>query len=128
MVVDSSVFVAVVLDEERKVEFLKALTDANSLKMSSVTLGEASIVLLSRGGQVRVDMLNALVDRLNIEVIPVDRTQAGIALDAFRRFGKGRHVASLNLGDCFTYALTKYLGEQLLFQGNDFVHTDLMLA
>lgn len=128
MVIDSSVLVAIVLEERRAVEFLAKLTNAFSLKISAVTLAESSMVLLSRGGQVKVDLLDALLQRLAFEIIPVDRTQALIALDAFRLYGKGRSKASLNLGDCFSYALAKYCGEPLLFQGNDFGQTDVVMA
>ncbi len=128
MVVDSSALVAVVLEEPHAVHFLTRLTQATFLNISAVTLTEASIVLLSRGGRVKVDILDALLERLEVEVIPVDRTQCLLARDAFDRYGKGRDKARLNLGDCFAYALAMYFGEPLLFQGNDFAETDVLRA
>jgi ribonuclease VapC len=128
MIVDSSVFVAVVLNEPRRVEFLRELTAAPVLKMSAVTMGETLIVLFSRGGQIKVDMFHAFVESLKIEVVGVDRMQAEIAFEAFRQYGKGRHPAKLNIADCFTYALAKYHAEPLLFQGNDFSQTDVLKA
>jgi ribonuclease VapC len=128
MVVDSSALVAIVLEEKRAVEFLTKMTHAFSLKISAVTLAESSMVLLSRGGQVKVDLLDVLIQRFGFEIVSVDRTQASIALDAFRFYGKGRNKASLNFGDCFSYALAKYCGEPLLFQGNDFGQTDVAVA
>jgi ribonuclease VapC len=128
MVVDSSALAAIVLDESRKIEFITKLTEAVSLKVSAATLVECSMVLLVRGGQVKVDILDALLERFLVEIVPVDRVQALLARQAFDRFGRGRHKAKLNLGDCFTYALARYTGEPLLFQGNDFGQTDIAVA
>ena len=69
--------------------------------------------------------LEALVERLRIEVVPFDQTQLAHAVDAFRRYGKGRHPAALNLGDCCSYGLAKALNEPLLFKGGDFAQTDV---
>jgi ribonuclease VapC len=128
MVVDSSVLVGIVLRESRAIEFITKLTEAASLKVSAVTLVEASIVLLDRGGEVKIEMLDALLEELQVAIVPVDRTQSLLAREAFQQYGKGRHKARLNFGDCFTYALAKHYGESLLFHGDDFVHTDLVLA
>lgn len=128
MIVDSSALIAIVLEEPHAVPFLIKMRQASSLSVSAVTLTEASMVLLSRGGHVKVDILDALLERLEVKIVPVDRTQSLLARRAFDRYGKGRDKASLNLGDCFTYALAKHYGEQLLFQGNDFVYTDLLIA
>jgi len=128
MVVDSSAFVAVVLEESREDEFLLKMANAPTLKISAVTLMETLMVLLSRGGQARVDAFDALIRRLRISIVPVDAHQALLARDAFARYGKGRDKAKLNFGDCFSYALAKYLGETLLFQGDDFSQTDVTVA
>jgi len=128
VVVDSSVLVAVVLQEPNTIQFLHKLTEAEALNISAVTLTEASMVLLSRGGHVKVEVLDALLERFRVQVIPVDRTQSVLARDAFDRYGKGRDKAHLNVGDCFVYALAKYYGEPLLFQGDDFTHTDVSPA
>lgn len=128
MVVDSSAFVAVVLEEPREDEFLLKMRSAASLKASAVTLMETSTVLFFRGGSARVDAFDALLQRLAIEIVPADAAQAILARDAYRCFGKGRDKAALNLGDCFSYALAKHLGEELLFQGDDFSQTDVVIA
>jgi ribonuclease VapC len=128
MVVDSSALVAIVLDESRKIEFITKLAEAFSLKVSAVTLAESSMVVLARGGPVKVNLLDALLERFMVEIVPVDRGQALLARHAFDRYGKGRHKAKLNLGDCFSYALARYAGEPLLFQGNDFGQTDVLVA
>jgi ribonuclease VapC len=105
MVVDSSVLVAIVLEEAREIEYIAKLTEASSLKMSAGTLTEASMVLLSRGGQVKVEILDALLARLDVEIVSVDHAHALLARQAFDRFGKGRDKVGLNMGDCFSYAL-----------------------
>jgi ribonuclease VapC len=128
MIIDTSALVAVVLEEPRQREFVSKMTGAGWLRISAVTLTEASIVLFARGGQVKVDIMMALLARLGVETVPCDEVLVPLALDAFRRYGKGQHRAGLNLGDCFTYALAKYYGEPLLFQGNDFSETDLVSA
>lgn len=89
---------------------------------------EASFVILSRRGPRGLNDLAAFLDRADIERVPVDTGQADIAVDAFRRFGRGRHAAALNIGDCFAYALAKATGEPLLFKGNDFSQTDITSA
>jgi ribonuclease VapC len=73
-------------------------------------------------------VLDVLTTRLRLLVIPVDHQQAVLAREGFRRFGKGKHMAGLNFGDCFSYALSKQTGEALLFKGNDFGHTDVLRA
>ena len=75
-----------------------------------------------------IALLDRLIDRFEIVVVPVDREQALLAREALRRFGKGRHKAGLNFGDCFSYALAKQTGEPLLFKGKDFSQTDITPA
>jgi ribonuclease VapC len=77
-------------------------------------------------GPAGANELDNFLRRGGIEIVPVDVDQVRIARDAFRRFGKGRHPASLNFGDCFSYALAKALGEPLLFKGGDFARTDIV--
>ena len=72
--------------------------------------------------------MQALIERLEMEVVPLSDDQAKLAIEAFRLFGKGRHPASLNYGDCFSYALAKATGEPLLFKGDDFSQTDIRRA
>ncbi len=101
------------------------LTRAHSLPASFV---ELSIIIQSRYGPDGIRDLDLFLSRVAIVLIPVDSDQAYIARQAFRRFGKGRHPAGLNYGDCFSYALAKSLGEPLLFKGRDFSQTDLVIA
>lgn len=93
--------------------------------LSAASLVEASLVIESRKGDLgRID-LDLLVHDAGLEIVPVSEAQAEIAREAFRRFGKGRHPARLNFGDCFSYALAKSLGEPLIFKGQEFSKTDL---
>jgi ribonuclease VapC len=128
MIIDSSALIAIILEEPDAVACMTKLSKASSLSLSAVTLTETSMVLLSRGGQVKLDVLDAFLTQIDAEVVPVDRVQALLAREAFDRYGKGRHKARLNLGDCFVYALAKYYGEPLLFLGDDFTETDLLRA
>jgi ribonuclease VapC len=128
MVIDSSALVAVVLEEQEALTFLERMRSEEHCSISAFTLTEASVALLRRHGQIKVAVLHALISRLGVHVQSVDAEQARIATEAYRRFGKGRHSASLNLGDCFSYALAIRLNEPLLFKGNDFGQTDVLVA
>ena len=86
---------------------------------------EAAIVVEARGGEIAGHELDVLLEKGQIELVEVTREQAMAARRAWRRFGKGRHQAALNFGDCFAYALSKVTGEPLLFKGGEFTHTDI---
>ncbi len=129
IVVDTSVLIAILRDEPEKDDFVGQILAASGRVMSAVSLQEAGMVQAGRFGDVAaVDLVEALVARLGIEVVPQDAALARAACDAFLRFGKGRHVAGLNLGDCAAYALAKSAGMPLLFKGDDFVRTDVVAA
>ena len=93
--------------------------------MSAVSFVETAMVIESRYGSKGILELDMLVDKAAINIRSVDLSQAKIARNALHNFGKGRHPASLNFGDCFTYALAKMLNEPLLFKGEDFSKTDI---
>ena len=94
-------------------------------RMSVANVLEASIALERRGGEVAAEDLDTLLERAEIELVPVTVEHLEAARRAWRRFGKGNHPAALNFGDCFAYALARTTGESLLFKGNDFVQTDI---
>jgi ribonuclease VapC len=127
MVVDTSALIAILFDEPEKPAFASAIDAAADPKVSAVTRVEAMMVYLGRRQSDPADVI-ALVGILGLKTIDVDRAQADRALDAFTRFGKGRHPARLNLGDCFVYALAASLNEPLLFKGSDFLKTDIVPA
>lgn len=104
------------------------LANAGDLRMSAPTAVETGILVEARQGPRATADLEILIDRLGVEIVPFDRAQAGAAVTAWRRFGKGRHPAALNLGDCFSYALAKVGSEALLFKGADFGQTDVVSA
>jgi ribonuclease VapC len=89
---------------------------------------EASVVMLSRFGEAGLADLESLLTETSVEIVPLTNVQAKLAIDAFRRYGKGRHPAGLNFRDCFSYALAKATGEPLLFKGDDFSQTDIKRA
>lgn len=124
MVIDTSALLAILHDEPERRAFNEAIEAAESRVMSVASFVEASIVLEARHGAEGVRSLDRFVERAAIEIGDVDLEQGKIARDAFSRFGKGRHRAGLNFGDCFAYALAKSRSEPLLYKGDDFAHTD----
>lgn len=128
MVIDTSAVIACLFDEPERKAFTEAI-DADPVKLISVVgVVEASMVLLGRKRAEGLNDLKAFLDDGEIQRVAVDGRQAEIAVEAFRRFGRGRHKAALNIGDCFAYALAKATGERLLFKGGDFTRTDVAAA
>ncbi|HEX4210634.1 MAG TPA: type II toxin-antitoxin system VapC family toxin [Candidatus Binataceae bacterium] len=128
MVIDTSALLAILQGEAERRTFIEAIDAAASRHMSVATFVETSIVIEARHGAEGLRDLDRFVLRANIELVAVGTEQGQVARAAFSRFGKGRHRAALNYGDCFPYALASILGEPLLCKGNDFLHTDLALA
>ncbi len=128
MIIDTSVALAVVLDESDCNRFLAILNREETIRMSVAGYLEASINLDRNYGPQRRAALDTLIAEFDIRLEPVTVEQIHIASRAFVLFGKGRHRAALNFGDCFSYALAKAYSEPLLFKGNDFSQTDLETA
>lgn len=128
MIVDTSVVIAVLRGESDAAEIAVALERADICRMSAVTYVETAVVTDSNRNPVLSRRLDDLLHDSRIQVESVTPRQAEIARYAYRDFGKGRHKAGLNLGDCFAYALAKAVGEPLLFKGDDFNHTDVEVA
>ncbi|MCG6943350.1 MAG: type II toxin-antitoxin system VapC family toxin [Thiohalocapsa sp.] len=128
MVIDTSALVAILQDEPERRRFNEAIEAAAQRRISTATLVEISIVMEARYGADGVRDLDLFLAEASIEPIAVDAKQAQTAREAFRRFGKGRHPAGLNFGDCFSYALSRVLDEPLLFKGQDFPQTDVDAA
>ena len=125
MIIDTSAVLAILNDEPERRLFNEAIERAESCLISAVSHVETSIVLQARKGYEGVRDFDLFVARAGIQLAEVDAEQAQLARTAFREFGKGRHAANLNFGDCFTYALSKATGLPLLFKGNDFPLTDI---
>jgi ribonuclease VapC len=126
MVIDTSALLAILLDEPERRTFNEAIEAAESRRMSTATFVEVSIVIESRFGAEGIRDLDLFIERSGISLAPVDSEQAQTARRAYSRFGKGRHRAGLNYGDCFAYALATMLGEPLLYKGDDFGRTDVI--
>jgi ribonuclease VapC len=125
MVIDTSAVLAILQDEPERRAFNEAIEAADSRSLSVASFVELSIVIEARFGAEGVGHLDRLLERAGVKVVPVDLEQGRLARQAFSRFGKGRHEAGLNFGDCFSYALAQVLGEPLLFKGEDFSRTDV---
>lgn len=128
MVVDSSALMSIFFEEADGSVYASAILNDSPRLISAASLLEASMVAIRWRQPDPTSALDLLVARLGLEVIPVDHGQVLLARDGFRRFGKGRHPAGLNFGDCFSYALAKQSGEPLLFKGQDFGKTDVGVA
>ena len=128
MVVDTSALVAILTDEPERRRFVEAIEAAAVRLMSVATFVEIAIVIESRHGAEGSRELDRFLERAEIELVPVDLEQGRAARDGFNRFGRGRHRAALNYGDCFSYALATARGEPLLCKGDDFRHTDVALV
>lgn len=127
MVVDASALLAILFTEPERRAFSLALNHASSALLSPVNWYEAAVNAESYGTP-EVKALESLIQRIGIQIVPIDEGQMQLAHAAWRKYGKGRHKARLNMGDCFAYALAKHTGEPLLYKGNDFVHTDVKSA
>lgn len=125
MVVDTSALLAILQGEPEGRAFIEAIEAAGSCLLSTASLVEASIVIEARYGAEGVRDLDLFLKRAGFELVPVDVEQAEIARRGFSRFGRGRHRAGLNFGDCFAYGLAISLDDALLFKGDDFAHTDV---
>jgi ribonuclease VapC len=128
LVIDTSALMALLLQEREAEEILNAVLKASTLLLSSGTRLELALVVESRHHALDANEVNDLLRTLAVEVVPFDQQQLHWALQGWRRYGKGRHPAALNLGDCFSYGLARALEAPLLFKGNDFGMTDVTVA
>lgn len=128
MVIDTSAVVAILGMEPESARLAQAIeADPNRL-ISAATMVETGLVIESRYGTAGGRELDLLVAKAGLSIESVTAEHADIAREAWRRFGKGRHPAGLNFGDCFSYALARTSGEPLLFKGGDFANTDVSVA
>jgi ribonuclease VapC len=125
MVIDTSALAAIFFADPERQRFLNAITSAENRLLSAASVLETGIVLESRQGEAAGREFDLFVVRANLQIVSVDAEQAELARSAWRRYGKGRHPAALNYGDCFSYALAKSSDEPLLAKGTDFALTDI---
>jgi len=126
MVFDTSALIAILQKESETEVFTRTILRASRRLISAVTALEAEMVAFGRAGKDGVAFLEFVVQMLSCETVPCSLDELAIARRAFRRFGKGRHPAGLDLGDRFQYALARVTGEPLLFKGEDFAQTDIV--
>lgn len=128
MILDSSALVAIVLQEPAAERLLQRMREASSLAIGAATLLETGIVLSARLQEDARGLLARLLQESGITVVDVTEAHVGVAMDAWLRYGRGRHPASLNVGDCLSYAISVVAGAPLLCVGDDFPQTDCVLA
>lgn len=128
IVVDSSAVIAIAFGESDAAQFYEVLTQAERTICSAVSFAECAMVLIGKRGSTRLQDVEELFATLGIDTADQPDAMGRLAAEAFVRFGKGRHPACLNLGDCFSYALAKSLNAPLLYKGDDFSRTDVTSA
>jgi len=128
MVLDSSAVVAILMQEPEAVVFANAIERDQIRLISAVSALETSMVVESRSGPLAGRELDMFLHRADIDIVPVTAEQFELARSVWRKFGKGRHPAGLNLGDCCSYALARVSGEPILAKGSDFPRTDARLV
>ena len=129
MIIDTSALVALLRAEAETPAITTAMREANSLKMSAATVVEARVVMTAKAGSIGRRLLDTIIKEAQIEIVTLTSAQADFASQAFIDYGRGSgSQAKLNYGDCFSYALAAETGEELLYVGNDFAHTDLLSA
>ena len=128
IVIDSSAIISLLLEEPEGPSFAEKISSAAGSAIAAPTLLELMIVALRRKGPLGVAIVRGIVDGYGIEILPFDADLSERAIAAYERFGKARHAAKLNFGDCMAYALAKSLDAPLLFKGNDFSQTDVKAA
>jgi ribonuclease VapC len=128
MTLDSSVLVAILFGEAGHLELVDRILEADEVRVGAPTLVEAGLVLCGRRQRPPAGEVEGLIRELGIAVAPFGEAEWRLAGDAFARFGRGRHAAALNLGDCLAYATAASFGDTLLFVGDDFSKTDIAPA
>jgi ribonuclease VapC len=128
MVIDTSAIVTIALNEPEAASFEQRIADDPVRMISAATMLEAAMVIEARFGEPGGSELDLWLHKAGVEIVAVEAEHADQARRAWRRYGKGRHPAALNYGDCFSYALAALTGEPLLYKGNDFSQTDIRAA
>ncbi len=128
MILDTSALVAIFLEEDGHDALLTTIEEADVLGIGAPTLVETGVVMATRVGPPGVTVVQRLIADAEVAVIPFRDAHRRVAVEAYLRFGKGRHPARLNLGDCYSYAIAQVAARPLLCVGDDFVQTDLELV
>jgi len=128
MIIDSSAIIAILCGEPEAKFFIEKIVSDPVRLISAANALEAAMVLTCRKGDAGKKNFDEILNTAKIKIVSVDDKQYKNAYDAWRKYGKGRHPAKLNFGDCFAYALAQDTQQPLLFKGNDFNKTDLKVA
>lgn len=125
MVIDSSAIIAILFEEPEGPKYVRAIEAAQARLVSTATILETTMVVAGRAGDDYIREVDDFIAEAEFTSVPFDGDHLRAARNAFLRFGKGRHAAGLNFGDCISYALARVTGEPLLFKGTDFGMTDI---
>lgn len=129
MILDTSVLICLLREERETARFLPIMNrEYGTLKISAANYLETAIVVDCNDDEILSDKLDTVLHHFAVEIVPVTHDQVRLARLAYQRFGKGKHAAALNFGDCFSYALSRATSEPLLFKGWDFSRTDVQIA
>lgn len=128
MTLDSSALLAILLSESGSLDLVDQILDTDVVRVGTPTLAETAIVLGSRRGKPSAREVARLIEELGVTVVTFGAAEWAVAVDAYDRFGRGKHAARLNFGDCLAYATARTAGDSLLFVGNDFSKTDVPRA
>lgn len=128
MTLDSSALIAILFAEPGYLEVVDRILEADHVRVGAPTLVEAGMVFSGRRGARSAESVEGLVRELNVAIVPFGEAEWHVAMEAFRRFGRGRHAAALNYGDCLAYAAARTARDTLLFVGDDFSKTDITPA
>jgi ribonuclease VapC len=128
MTLDTSAIIAILFEEPGYLNLVDRILAADRVRVGTPTLVEAGLVVAGRRRPQTLEKLDALLRELDVTIVPFGEREYRAALDAFLRFGRGRHNASLSFGDCFAYAVAATANDSLMFVGNDFAQTDITPA
>ena len=128
MTLDSSALIAILVSEAGSMDLIDRILEADVVRIGTPTLVETSIVLSSRRGKPSFKEVHRLIEELGVAVVPFGEAHWQTAATAYDRFGRGKHPAALNFGDCLAYAVAVTAGDSLLFVGSDFTKTDVRRA
>lgn len=128
MTLDSSALVAILFAEPGYMALVDRILTADHVRVGAPTLVETSMVFAGRRGARSAESVEGLIRELHVTIVPFGEAEWSVAMDAFRRFGRGRHIAALNYGDCLAYATAQTAHDTLLFVGEDFSKTDVRPA
>jgi ribonuclease VapC len=128
MTLDSSALVAILFSEPGHLDLVDRILEAEAVRIGAPTLVETGIVVTARWRKPAMRHVEALVRELGVVVVPCGDAEWRLAITAYERYGRGRHKAALNFGDCLAYATAASTGDTLLYVGNDFAQTDIRAA